>query len=164
MWPQLGRVGQAMHLSAKVCVQCRASRRPAQTANAAADTFTKDSAAARSRKNRQGLAHISSGKGAKQDKMLVTAGHQLLHRRAEMSLYVRNVSGVTGHAAVVKNAGKEKGTASASVTTASAPASSRLSQQPRLLARCAHVTHITQHAAASPTVLPCRVASSYKAA
>lgn len=102
----------------------------------AAAEAIKESAPARSQQTRQGLAHINSNKD-RSSATLITPGHQLLHRRVETSLYVRNVAGAPGQASIVKNGGKEKGTVSARVTSMPTSKARPSSQQPRLLARCA---------------------------
>jgi hypothetical protein len=77
------------------------------------------------------LAHISSASKASGDTALAQRpGHQLLKRRSEMSLYVRNVVGTTGQSCVVKNAGKEKATEAAIVKEAVCSGSGRGSNAP----------------------------------
>ena len=109
---------------------------------------------ARATKNAQGIAHMPSAPKAQAGaRKHVTAGHQLLHRRTETSLYVRSVAGVAGHNSIVKNAGKEKASAQAVVREAPCAAEARTTlKDARLLARyvlrppivrsrwCTHIT------------------------
>lgn len=66
----------------------------------------------------------------------VTAGHSLLHRRTETSLYVRSVAGMAGQSSIVKNAGKEKASTQAVVREAPCAKDACITlKDPRMLAR-----------------------------
>ena len=93
----------------------------------------------RQRKQPQGIAHIASAtKSGLPSHKGTTAGHALLHRRVDTSLYVRGVNGVSGQNTIVKNAGKEKADEQAITKevpeTAAAGAAAQL-KDPVLLAR-----------------------------
>lgn len=97
----------------------------------------------RQRKNAHGIEHIASGaKPGVAAQKHATAGHALMHRRVDTSLYVRGVTGIAGHNTIVKNAGKEKAVEQAVTkevpATAAAVGAAQL-KDPVLLARCARL-------------------------
>ena len=117
-------------------LHCR--RRPPASKHSAAAAAHAQPGSSRQRKP-QGIAHIASAaKSGLPSHKGATAGHALLHRRVDTSLYVRGVNGVSGQNTIVKNAGKEK-TDEQAVTkevpvTAAAGAAAQL-KDPQLLAR-----------------------------
>ena len=119
--------------------QSRGEERSGQAAPGIAAHAPLSAQQKREAKNAHGIAHIASGpkrEDAKRSQTLLSSGQQLMHRRVDTSLYVRNVAGLAGHTSIVKNAGKEKGTTQAVVAGASSAGAGKSNlKDPRLLAR-----------------------------